>query len=176
MENSSNVIGQFGVGFYSAFMVADRLEVFTRSSKIGEKGLRWSSDGSGVYEIQEAEGVSVGTKIVIHLKTDCREFADEDRIKSKDCKYTIEVKMAIWYTFYAGVIKKYSNFVGSPIFLNGQKANDIQPLWLMDPKEVKMDQHIQFFRFIGNSYDSPRFTLHYKVSGILNLQCLRSIC
>lgn len=83
VENSSNVIGQFGVGFYSAFMVADRLEVFTRSSKVGEPGLRWSSDGSGVYEIQEADGVSIGTKIVIHLKTDCREYADEDRIKSK---------------------------------------------------------------------------------------------
>lgn len=83
IENSSNVIGQFGVGFYSAFMVADRLEVFTRSAKLGEPGLRWSSDGSGTYEIQEAEGVSVGTKIVIHLKTECREYADEERIKSK---------------------------------------------------------------------------------------------
>lgn len=62
------------------------------------------------------------------------------------------------------VIKKYSNFVGSPIYLNGKKANDIQPLWLLDPKAVQPDEHIQFYRFISNSYDSPRFTLHYKVS------------
>lgn len=150
--NASNVIGQFGVGFYSAFMVADRLEVFTRSARIGEPGLLWSSDGSGTYEIQEAEGVAVGTKIVIHLKTECREYADEDRIKA--------------------VIKKYSNFVGSPILLNGNKANDIQPLWLMDPKEVQMDEHIQFFRFVSNSYDSPRFTLHYKTDVPLSIRAL----
>lgn len=143
-EHSSNVIGQFGVGFYSAFMVADKVEVYTKSSNIGATGLKWSSDGSGVYEIQDAEDVSIGTKIVLHLKTECREYSDEDRIKA--------------------VIKKYSNFVGSPIFLNGQKANDIQPLWLLDPKEVKQDQHIQFYRFVSNSYDTPRFTLHYKVS------------
>lgn len=151
-EASTNVIGQFGVGFYSAFMVADRLDVFTRSAKIGEPGLRWSSDGSGTYEIQEADCVAVGTKIVIHLKTECREYADEERIKA--------------------VIKKYSNFVGSPIYLNCNRANDIQPLWLMEPKDVQMDEHIQFFRFIANSYDSPRFTLHYKTDVPLSIRAL----
>lgn len=63
-----------------------------------------------------------------------------------------------------GIIKKYSNFVGSPIKLNGIKVNDIQPVWLLDPKKVGVDEHIQFYRFISNSYDSPRFTLHYKVN------------
>lgn len=80
-ENSSNIIGQFGVGFYSAFMVADRVDVYTKSSVAGSPGLKWSSDGSGVYEIQEAEGVAVGTKIVMHLKQDSREYSDEDRVK-----------------------------------------------------------------------------------------------
>lgn len=80
-ENSSNIIGQFGVGFYSAFMVADKVEVFTRSAQLGEPGLCWSSDGSGSYEIQEADGVAIGTKIVLHLKGDCREYSDEDRVK-----------------------------------------------------------------------------------------------
>lgn len=148
VENSSNIIGQFGVGFYSAFMVADRLEVLTRSARTGEPGLRWSSDGSGEYEIAEAADVEIGTTIVIHLKTECREFADEAKVR--------------------GIIKKYSNFVGSPILLNGTKANDIQPLWLMEPKQVGADEHIQFYRFISNSYDSPRFTLHYKVCGFHN--------
>lgn len=83
VENSENVIGQFGVGFYSAFMVADKVEVFSRSAKTGEPGLRWVSDGSGSYEIQEADGVAIGTKIVIHLKPDCREYADEERIQSR---------------------------------------------------------------------------------------------
>lgn len=146
-ENSSNIIGQFGVGFYSAFMVADKVEVFTRSSKLNSPGLCWSSDGSGSYEIQEAEGVELGTKIVIHLKPECREYADEDRIMA--------------------VIKKYSNFVGSPILLNGQKANDIQPVWLMEPKDVTKEQHDEFYRFIGNTFDTPRFILHYKVCVII---------
>ncbi|XP_065367827.1 heat shock protein 75 kDa, mitochondrial [Calliphora vicina] len=151
-ENSSNIIGQFGVGFYSAFMVADKVEVFTRSSKTNSPGLCWSTDGSGSYEIQEAEGVAHGTKIVIHLKPECREYADEDRIKS--------------------VIKKYSNFVGSPIYLNGQRANDIQPLWLMEPKEVSQEQHDEFYRFIGNTFDTPRFVLHYKTDVPLSIRAL----
>lgn len=142
-ENSSNIIGQFGVGFYSAFMVADKVEVFSRSSKVNSPGYRWTTDGSGSYEIQEAENVEFGTKIVIYLKAECREYADEERIKS--------------------VIKKYSNFVGSPILLNGEKVNEIQPLWLKDAKEVTQEQHNEFYRFIANSYDTPRFVLHYKV-------------
>ncbi|XP_073844396.1 TNF receptor associated protein 1 [Musca autumnalis] len=151
-ENSSNIIGQFGVGFYSAFMVADKVEVFTRSSKLNSPGLCWSSDGSGSYEIQEAEGVELGTKIVIHLKPECREYADEDRIMA--------------------VIKKYSNFVGSPILLNGQKANDIQPVWLMETKDVTKEQHDEFYRFIGNTFDTPRFVLHYKTDVPLSIRAL----
>lgn len=81
-SDSSNIIGQFGVGFYSAFMVAKKLEVFTKSSKIGSPGLKWSSDGAGSFEVEEVENVDVGTKIVIHLKPECREYADEERIKS----------------------------------------------------------------------------------------------
>lgn len=81
--SESNIIGQFGVGFYSAFMVANKVDVYTKSSKLNSPGLKWSSDGSGTYEIQEAEGVQPGTKIVIHLKPECREYADEDIIRSK---------------------------------------------------------------------------------------------
>lgn len=82
-ESSSNIIGQFGVGFYSAFMVASKVEVFTRSSQKGSPGLKWSSDGAGTFEIEEAGNVDVGTKIVIHLKDECRHYADEDKIKSE---------------------------------------------------------------------------------------------
>lgn len=151
-ENSSNIIGQFGVGFYSAFMVANKVDVYTKSSKVGSPGLKWSSDGSGSYEIQKAENVANGTKIVMYLKTECREYADEDRIRA--------------------VIKKYSNFVGSPIFLNGKQANVIQPAWLMEPKEVSQAQHTEFYRFIGNTFDSPRFVLHYKTDVPLSIRSL----
>lgn len=80
-EASSKIIGQFGVGFYSAFMVADRVEVYSRSASPGSPGYQWLSDGSGVFEIAEASGVRTGTKIIIHLKSDCKEFASEARVR-----------------------------------------------------------------------------------------------
>ncbi|KAL3279356.1 hypothetical protein HHI36_016862 [Cryptolaemus montrouzieri] len=149
-SDDSNIIGQFGVGFYSAFMVADKVEVYTRSS--GHEGLKWSSDGSGVYEIQPVEGVKLGTKIVLHLKTECREFADEDTIKK--------------------IIQKYSNFVGSPIILNGTKTNIIQPLWLQNPKDIPLEKHHEFYRYISGNYDVPRYVLHYKADVPLSIRAL----
>ncbi|XP_015595087.1 heat shock protein 75 kDa, mitochondrial [Cephus cinctus] len=148
----SNIIGQFGVGFYSAFMVADKVEVFTKSYHKDAEELRWASDGSGTYEISNAEGVQSGTKIVMHLKPDCREFSDETVIND--------------------IIKKYSNFVGSPIFVNGKRVNVIQPLWMLDPKDVTPQQHTEFYRFIGNSFDAPRFVLHYSTDVPLSIRAL----
>ncbi|XP_050363008.1 heat shock protein 75 kDa, mitochondrial [Nymphalis io] len=151
-EEASSIIGQFGVGFYSAFMVAEKIEVFTRSSIEGSHGYKWSSDGSGSYEIQEVDGVPIGTKIIVYLKTDCREFADDTTVKN--------------------IIMKYSNFIGSPILLNNEQINSIKPLWLMEPKEVTQEQHIEFYRFISNSYDKPRFTLHYKTDAPLSIRSI----
>ncbi|XP_050312754.1 heat shock protein 75 kDa, mitochondrial isoform X2 [Anthonomus grandis grandis] len=148
---AENIIGQFGVGFYSAFMVADKVEVYTRSS-LDDHGWKWTSDGTGSYEIQPAEGVSFGTKIVLHLKGDSREFADDETIKN--------------------IITKYSNFVGSPIYLNGKKANIVQPLWLKDPKSVTKQEHMEFYKFISGSYDLPRYTLHYKTDVPLSIAAL----
>nr|CAH7756811.1 unnamed protein product [Callosobruchus chinensis] len=147
----SSIIGQFGVGFYSAFMVADRVDVYSRAVA-EEQGYKWTSDGTGTYEIQPAEGVQPGTKIVIHLKSDCREFADDETIKN--------------------IINKYSNFVGSPLYLNGKKANIVQPLWLADPKTVTVQQHNDFYRFISGSYDVPRYVLHYKTDVPLSIRAL----
>ncbi|XP_034945368.1 heat shock protein 75 kDa, mitochondrial [Chelonus insularis] len=151
-EDPSNIIGQFGVGFYSAFMVAEKVEVFTKSYKKDAEGLYWSSEGLGTYEITTAEGVQPGTKIVIHLRPDCREFSDESVIN--------------------GVIQKYSNFVGSPIFVNGKQVNTIQPIWMLDPKEVTAEQHAEFYRYISNSYDAPRFILHYTTDVPLSIRAL----
>ncbi|KAG1670650.1 Heat shock protein, mitochondrial [Nymphon striatum] len=148
----SNIIGQFGVGFYSSFMVSDQVEVYSKSAKPDSKGYKWSTDGSGTYEICEADGVQQGTKIVLHLKSDCLEFSEEDTIKA--------------------IINKYSNFVGSPIYVNGTRVNKIQALWLLDPKEVTPELHEEFYRFISASYDSPRFTLHYKTDAPINIRCL----
>lgn len=97
-ENSSNIIGQFGVGFYSGFMVAHKIEVLTKASKVDSVGLRWVSDGSGTYEIEEVDNVEVGTSIILHLKSECREYADEERIKSKSYVNNNKNKKRHWFS------------------------------------------------------------------------------
>ncbi|KAJ7389557.1 TNF receptor-associated protein 1, mitochondrial [Desmophyllum pertusum] len=147
-----SIIGQFGVGFYSSFMVADRVDVYTRSFSPGSKGFMWTSDGSGSFEIAEAENVSRGTKVVMHLKEDYKNFS---------IKTTVE-----------DTIKKYSNFVGFPIYLDGTCINTIQPLWMLDPKDISTEEHEEFYQFIGKTYDKPRYTLHYKTDAPLNIRSI----
>ncbi|KAG7162571.1 heat shock protein 75 kDa, mitochondrial-like isoform X2 [Homarus americanus] len=147
-----SIIGQFGVGFYSAFMVAEKVEVFTKSRLPGSIGYIWASDGCGKYTVEECQNVEPGTKIICHLKVENREFADEQTIKD--------------------VIKKYSSFIGSPIEVNGEQANNIKPIWLMDPKEVSPDQHDEFYRYVGSAYDKPRFVLHYRTDAPVDLRCV----
>ncbi|XP_025962236.2 heat shock protein 75 kDa, mitochondrial isoform X3 [Dromaius novaehollandiae] len=151
-EATSKIIGQFGVGFYSAFMVADKVEVFSQSAEPGNPGYHWSSDGSGVFEIAEASGVRTGTKIIIHLKEDCKEFANEDRVKE--------------------VVTKYSNFISFPLYLNGRRINTLQALWMLDPKDIGEWQHEEFYRFIAQAYDKPRYILHYKTDAPLNIRSI----
>ncbi|GAB1299950.1 Heat shock protein 75 kDa, mitochondrial [Apodemus speciosus] len=151
-ETSSKIIGQFGVGFYSAFMVADKVEVYSRSAVPESPGYQWLSDGSGVFEIAEASGVRPGTKIIIHLKSDCKDFASESRVQD--------------------VVTKYSNFVSFPLYLNGKRINTLQAIWMMDPKDISESQHEEFYRYIAQAYDKPRFTLHYKTDAPLNIRSI----
>jgi len=148
----SSLIGQFGVGFYSTFMVGDKVDVYTKSYQKGSPAYKWSSDGTGKYDISEAEGVQRGTKIVVHLKGDSYDYAKEEVLKE--------------------IVKKYSNFVGAPIYLNGKRANIVQALWTMNPSDVTDDMHEEFYRFIGNVYDKPRYHLHYKVDAPVNIRSL----
>lgn len=150
--NLSSIIGQFGVGFYSCFMVADRVEVFTKSMNPHATGYLWKSDGTNEYEIIESDNIERGTKIVMYLKQDCREYASEDTVRN--------------------VINKYSNFVNSPIKLNGSEINTIQPLWLLNPKSVSKEQHDEFYKFVANTYDRPRFVLHYSAEAPIQVRAL----
>lgn len=151
-SSAENIIGQFGVGFYSAFMVGTKVDVFTKSYLPDSKGYLWSSDGSGSYEIAEADGVARGTKIIVHLKNDCRRFCLKTEVEE--------------------IIKKYSNFVGFPIFLNGVCINTVEPLWTLDPKQVTEEQHEEFYRFISNAFDKPRYHLHFKADAPLNIRSI----
>ncbi|ETE71042.1 Heat shock protein 75 kDa, mitochondrial [Ophiophagus hannah] len=151
-ETSNKIIGQFGVGFYSVFMVANQVEVFSKSAEPDSLGYCWRSDGYGTFEISEASGVQVGTKIILHIKEDCKEFASEERVKD--------------------IITKYSNFISFPLYLNGQRVNTLKALWMMEPKEVGDWQHTEFYHFIAHAYDEPRYTLHYKTDAPLNIRSI----
>ncbi|ORX56380.1 heat shock protein Hsp90 [Hesseltinella vesiculosa] len=144
-----NIIGQFGVGFYSTFMVGDRIKVYTKSAKPGSKGYCWTTDGQGAYSVAEADNVAVGTKIVIELREDCKNFASQLDIDA--------------------IIKKYSNFVGFPIYLNDTEVNTVEPLWTKNKNEVTEDQHKQFYRFIANAWDDPQYTMHFKTDAPLSI-------
>jgi HSP90 family molecular chaperone len=150
---AEEIIGQFGVGFYSLFMVADKVSVYSRSaSAADERPHVWTSDGSGEFEVAEADNVARGTKIVLHLREDCKEFASKDHVE--------------------GIIQKYSNFVGFPIVLNGNKVNTIQALWTLEPDRISDEQHREFYRFISNAYDDPMYRLQFRSDAPINIKAL----
>eukprot|EP00004_Rigifila_ramosa_P023995 TRINITY_DN6841_c0_g1_i1.p1 TRINITY_DN6841_c0_g1~~TRINITY_DN6841_c0_g1_i1.p1 ORF type:complete len:703 (+),score=207.70 TRINITY_DN6841_c0_g1_i1:2373-4481(+) len=151
-KNSANLIGQFGVGFYSAFVVASQVTVFTKSAKPGNKGLCWISDGSGSYSISEASNVKRGTKIILKLRDEDTNFADSATVQR--------------------IIKQYSNFVGYPIRLNSEIVNTVDALWLKDKASVTQEQHAEFYRFISHMFDSPAFTLHYHTDSPVSIRSL----
>ncbi|EDO45666.1 predicted protein, partial [Nematostella vectensis] len=151
-SSHENIIGQFGVGFYSTFMVADKVDVYTKSYQPNSQGYFWTSDGSGSYEYAEANGVARGTKLVLHLKEDCKRFAMKTAVED--------------------IVQRYSNFVGFPIYLNGVCINTIQPLWTLEPRDISKEQHDEFYQFLSKGYDKPRYYLHYKTDAPLNIRSI----
>lgn len=151
-EVSENLIGQFGVGFYSSFMVAKSVEVYTHYWQKDGKHLLWKSSGSGNYEIDEVNGVRRGTKIVVHLKDEHKEFSNPDRVKS--------------------VLNEYSSFVQFPIKLNGEQVNNIQAIWMRNKNEIKEDEYTEFYKFQANAFDEPRYTLHFSSEAPLEINSL----
>ncbi len=149
---NTSLIGQFGVGFYSAFMVAKSVKVYSHSSKTGEPGHVWSSDGSGSYEIEEAADVSRGTKIVVELKDDCADYANDSRIKE--------------------IVERYSAFVSFPINLNGKRVNTVQALWLRSKNEIKDEEYTEFYKFQSHAYDEPQLRLHFSADAPLSINAL----
>ncbi len=148
-----NLIGQFGVGFYSAFMVAEKVTLHTRSYKPEAQSYTWMSDGRGSYSIEEAgEELSRGTSIVLHLKEDAKEFAKEDTIKR--------------------IIKQYSSFVPYPIKVNDQKVNTVQALWTKNKNEITDEEYTEFYKFVANAYDEPLFRLHFSSDAPININAL----
>ncbi len=146
------LIGQFGVGFYSVYMVADNVEITTRSYLKDAEACQWSSDGAGSYQIESVEKAPRGTKIVVHLREDAVEFAEKYRIEN--------------------VIKKYSNFVPFPIKLNGEQINKISAIWREPKTSVKEDQYKEFYKFFSNTSEEPISWLHFSTDAPIQLNAL----
>ena len=147
-----NLIGQFGVGFYSTFMAAEKGQVYTHSWDPSESGLVWESEGAGSYTIEEAEGQRRGTKIVVHLKEECKEFATEERIKH--------------------IIKQYSNFVQFPININGERVNTVEAIWLRNKSEISEEEYTEFYKFQANAYDEPLLRMHFNADAPISINSL----
>ena len=147
-----NMIGQFGVGFYSAFMVADEVKVHSRSWRAEGEELVWISDGKTGYEIEESPGQERGVKIVMHLKEELGEYAEETRIKH--------------------LIERYSNFVGFPIFLNGTRVNEVEALWLKNKSEITEDEYKAFYQFACKAWDEPAYRLHFSADAPIAINAL----
>ncbi len=151
-KNGTQLIGQFGVGFYSAFMVAKEVQVYTHSWRSDGAHLCWTSDGTTSYTIDEAPGQRRGCKIVVHLKDDARDFAKPAIIKR--------------------IIGQYSNFVGFPILVNGERVNNVEAIWLKPKSEVTDDQYREFYRFTAKAFDDPRYTFHFSADAPLAINAL----
>jgi len=149
-ETGPDVIGQFGVGFYSAFMAADKVEVFTKSWQPGATGFKWESDGQGGYTIEAADDVARGSKMVLHLKDEA--FAKSDKIKE--------------------LLNKYSNFVSFPILLNSERVNTVEALWLKSKSSVTPEEYTEFYRFTAHAWDEPFFTMHFSADAPLSINAL----
>ena len=143
-----SLIGQFGVGFYAAFMVADQVTVVSR--KAGEtQGWKWVSDGKGEFEIGETERAGRGTDIVLHIKKDAAEFLEKIRVST--------------------IITKYSDHIALPIKLieggKEEKVNQAAALWTRSKSDITEEQYRDFYRHVAHAFDEPWGTLHFKAEG-----------
>ena len=151
-NSPANMIGQFGVGFYAAFMVAEKVEVFSRSWREDGEELLWTSDGVSGYSIEEASGLQRGVKIVLHLKEEHAEYAEESRVKH--------------------LVERYSNFVGFPIHLNGERINQVEALWLKNKSDVTEEEYKAFYEFACHGYEAPSYRLHFSADAPIAINAL----
>ena len=146
------LIGQFGVGFYSAFMVAKRVTVLSRSFAPDEQGWQWTSEGGGGYDLAPAADLPRGTKITLELQDDAKDFSQE---------HTVE-----------RIIQRYSSFVPFPIELNAKRLNTVQAIWARNKNEIKEEEYNEFYTFVGHDHDKPLFRLHFSADAPLAIQAL----
>ena len=157
-KDDISAIGQFGVGFYSSYMVADKVDVLSKDAVKSETNL-WSSNGRESYSVETYKKEKRGTCITLNIKKDADEFLDSFRLKS--------------------IITKYSNYIPFPIYLKDldgkekeEKVNEGSPLWLKDKKDIKPGDYKQFYNNISFNFDEPLTTIHFNAEGVISYKTL----
>ncbi len=165
-DNANNIIGHFGLGFYSSFMVSKKVEIITKSYKDGAKAVKWSCDGSPAYEIDEAEKEDRGSDIILYIDDDCKEFLEKARIESllnKYCKF-----MAVPVAF--GKKQEWSSEKKEMVdTAEDNIINSVEPLWTKAPSTLKDEDYQSFYRTLYPMHDEPMFWIHLNVDYPFNL-------
>ncbi|MEM7697123.1 MAG: molecular chaperone HtpG [Verrucomicrobiota bacterium] len=154
-SKESALIGQFGVGFYSAFMVADEVRVETRSWRADGESLVWTSDGRSGYEVEAAESeFDRGSRVILKLREDAEDFAKESRIK--------------------GILENYSSFVPFPILLGEEreKVNQVEAIWRKQKSEISDEDYNEFYKFTAKAFDEPRYRMHFSADAPIEINAL----
>ena len=165
-DNANQIIGHFGLGFYSSFMVSERVDIITRSYKEGSKAVKWSCDGSPEYEITETEKENRGTDIVLHIADDCQEFLEQGKIQellNKYCKFmTVPVafgKKQEWSSEKKEMVDTEEDNI----------INGTEPLWTKTPSSLSDEDYKSFYRTLYPMSDEPLFWIHLNVDYPFNL-------
>ncbi len=150
-KDAANIIGHFGLGFYSSFMVASRVEIFTKTHKKGKgtKAMRWECDGSPEYKLEETEKKTRGTDVVLHINDDSIEFLENNRIQH--------------------LLTKYCKFLPVPISFGDEIINDVAPAWTRKPAELNDEDYNTFYKKLYPFADDPMFHIHLNVDYPFNL-------
>ena len=148
----TRLIGQFGVGFYSAFMVAKQVTVVTRSQAAGSEGWKWTSEGGNGYTLESAPDATPGTQITLSLKDEAKEFAQAGNLER--------------------IVKRYSNFVAFPLELDGKRVNTVQAIWSRSKNEVKEEEYKEFYEYLAHDNEAPKYRLHFTADAPIAIQAL----
>ncbi|MBI1782243.1 MAG: molecular chaperone HtpG [Sphingobacteriales bacterium] len=148
-QNENSIIGKFGLGFYSAFMVSDKVEVITKSYKDDAKAVRWECDGSPEYSLDETEKETRGTEIVLHINEDSKEFLEAHRISD--------------------MLNKFCRFLPVPIFFDEKQVNNTNPAWTKKPSELTTEDYQNFYKELYPYNETPLFWIHLNVDYPFNL-------
>ena len=165
-DNANNIIGHFGLGFYSSFMVSKKVEIITKSYKDGSKAVKWSCDGSPAYEIDDAERDSRGSDIILYIDDDCKEFLEKSKIEGLLQKYCKFLPVPVAFGKKQEWSKDESKMVDTA---EDNVINSVEPLWTKTPSTLKDEDYKSFYRTLYPMHDEPLFWIHLNVDYPFNL-------